>query len=131
MALLTLGVIFSLGIRRFAATRRREVSVKYYRTFTGEGGEPESLRQHTRHALNHFEIPPLFHFAVWGTFALSAVTPAAVGAAWLFVASRGVHSAIHLTYNNVLHRFLVYGAGLIIVAFLWLRLLLALTARVV
>lgn len=127
MALLTLGLIFTMGARRFLAVQGRKVSIKYYRTYSDDAGEPESLRQHSRHVQNHFEAPPLFHLVVWGTYLIGAVSPFAIWAAWLFVASRCVHSAIHLTYNNVNHRFLAYGVGLLIVLVLWVRLLLDLS----
>jgi hypothetical protein len=130
MALMTLALVAALGIRRYLAVQQRTVNNKFYRTFEGEG-EPESLRKHTRNVQNQFELPPLFHLAVWGTYAAGAVTPLAVWAAWLFVASRAAHSAIHLGYNTVLHRFLVYGVGLIAVAVLWMRLLVTLSSRVV
>lgn len=76
---------------------------------------------------NHFEVPPLFHLAVLATYATDQVTPIAVNAAWFFVAARCAHSAIHLTYNNVTHRFFVFGLGALAVVFLWVRLLLVLT----
>lgn len=125
MALLTLAVLFSLGFRRFIAVQQRKVSLKYYRTYV-EGGEPESLRQHSRHAQNHFEVPPLFHLAVVMTYLTDKVTPEAIYAAWFFFLARGLHSAIHLSYNNVSHRFFVFGLSALAALYLWARLLLAL-----
>lgn len=127
MAVLTILLLVSMGLRRYAAVARREVNPKYYRTFS-DGAETETLRKHSRHVQNHFEIPPLFHLAVWGTYIVGDVTPVAVGAAWFFVATRVAHSFIHLTYNTVIHRFFVFGLGVFTVLFLWLRLLLALGA---
>ena len=126
MAVLTVVMILALGARRLAAVRKRAVALRYYRTYDQVEGETGSLRQHARHVQNHFEVPPLFHLGVLATFAAGEVTPLAVGVAWFFVASRCVHSVIHLTYNNVTHRFLVYGAGLLALLFLWLRLLMTL-----
>jgi hypothetical protein len=126
MALLSLGVILSLGARRFTAVQRRQFNPKFYRTFSGESPEPESLRQHSRNAQNQFEIPPLFHLAVWGTYLAGEVTTVTIAAAWFFVVSRAVHSAIHLTYNQVPHRFFVFGLGVVTVLFLWVRLLMGL-----
>jgi hypothetical protein len=126
MALLTVCLIFAMGARRFMAVQQRKVSLKYYRTYSEGEGEPPSLRQHSRHVQNHFEVPPLFHLAVWGTYLAGEVSSFAVAAAWLFVASRCVHSTIHLGYNNVNHRFFAFGIGLTIVLILWIRLLLTL-----
>jgi len=124
MALFTIAMVFSLGLRRFYAVRARRVNPKYYRTYT-EGDEPESMRQHSRHVQNHFEVPPLFHLAVWGTYLAGEVTAAAVFAAWFFVAARGVHSFLHLTSNIVIQRFVAYGFSLFAVLYLWLRLLIS------
>jgi hypothetical protein len=125
MALLTLALLVAMALRRWAAMKSRAVSIKFYRTYS-EGAEPEELRKHTRHVANHFEVPPLFHLAVFGTYLAGEVTMATVGAAWLFVASRCVHSVIHLGYNNVLHRFYFFGIGVLAVVYLWARLLVAL-----
>jgi hypothetical protein len=48
---------------RFAAVRRNEVSVKYYRAFTGDE-EPEEIRVVTRNFINLFEVPVLFYVVV-------------------------------------------------------------------
>ena len=42
--------------------------------------------------------------------------------AWLFVALRIVHAAIHVTGNDVPRRFLAYAAGLAVLALFWLWL---------
>lgn len=127
MALLTLGLLLAMGLRRFFAIQRRLVSIKYYRVYA-EGSEPESMRQHSRHVQNHFEVPPLFHLALFGIYIAGNVTSATVAAAWFFVATRCLHSVIHLSYNNVSHRFFVFGLGLMTVAYLWVQLLMTLTA---
>jgi hypothetical protein len=38
---------------------------------------------------------------------------------WLFVALRALHSVIHCTYNNVMHRFLVYVTSTVLLFGLW------------
>ena len=49
--------------------------------------------------------------------------------AWIFVALRVLHSAIHCSYNKVMHRFYAYVAGGMVLFALWawlgLQLLLA------
>ncbi|TXH03745.1 MAG: hypothetical protein E6R07_10015 [Nevskiaceae bacterium] len=128
MAMMTLLLLLALGARRFIAVRRRAVNLRYYRTYDDGGGEPPALRRHSRHVQNHFEVPPLFHLAVWGTYAAGDVTAATIGAAWFFVATRVVHAAIHLGPNNVSQRFFVFGLGVLAVLYLWLQLLLSLLA---
>lgn len=68
---------------------------------------------------NLFELPVLFYLAL-----VVAVQTAQVGAltlalAWTFVALRALHSAIHCSYNKVIHRFYVYFAGGVALWALW------------
>ena len=51
---------------------------------------------------------------------------AEVGLAWLFVALRYGHAAVHVSTNRVTRRFLLYSAGLVVLALLWLWLVLRL-----
>ena len=68
---------------------------------------------------NLFEVPVLF-YAVCLALAVSGhVTALQLALAWLFVASRVAHSAIHLTYNVVMHRFYAYFAGVACVFAMW------------
>ncbi len=128
LAIMTLLMILALGLRRFFAVRARKVNHKYYQTFDTSDGEPPSLRRHSRNVQNLFEAPPLFYAVVIATYVTGTVDALAVAVAWFFVAARVVHSVIHVTYNTVLHRFLVYGVGLAALAFLWVKLLLSLSS---
>ena len=126
MALLTLTLLLSMGIRRFIAVQTGAVGIKYYRTYN-EGGEPDGMRRHTRHVQNHFEVPPLFHLALFGTYLVGQVDGVTLALAWFFVGSRIVHSCIHLTYNNVSHRFFVFALGVMAVTLIWIRLMLTMS----
>ncbi len=124
MFFLTFAVIANLGINRFRTVRRREVSVGYYRLYN-EGEEPPRLRVLTRHAQNHFEVPPLFYLVLLFIYVTGHVTWPTVGLAWLYFASRCAHSYIHLGTNNVIHRFSAYAAGGLVLGALWLTLLVS------
>jgi len=124
MALLALSLILFMGLHRVHAVRRRRVHIRFFRAFRGDE-LPEDLHIVNRHVHNHFELPPLFHVVVVATYAAGAVTPLAIALGWAFFATRCVHTLIHLTYNDVNHRFLAYGAGVTIVAALWIHLLVA------
>ena len=125
MFALTLGVLVALGVGRVRAIRRREVKLSHFRTYT-EGSPPPRLQALTRHAHNHFEVPPLFYIGVLLTCVANAVTLTGVVFAWLFVAARCVHTVVHLGHNDVRHRFYVFAASLAFLAGLWLTLLHAL-----
>ena len=60
---------------------------------------------------NLFEMPVLFYVVCLYLTVFGQVTSMMVTCAWAFVALRAVHSFIHCSYNNVLHRFIVYLAS--------------------
>ena len=43
----------------------------------------------------------------------------ALGVAWLYVALRLVHSAIHLTYNKVRHRLIPFATSNVVLVVYW------------
>ena len=65
---------------------------------------------------NLFELPVVFYAVVLALHQLGLVDALHVACAWGFFAFRVVHSAIHCTYNHVMHRFSVY---LVASLFLW------------
>ncbi len=125
MFALTLGALLVLGISRYKAIARGDVRMSYFRTYD-TGTQPARLQILSRHAQNHFEVPPLFYIGVLFVFVTDSVSSAAVSFAWLFVAMRCVHAYIHLGSNNVRHRFYAFIISLIFLAGLWLTLLISL-----
>lgn len=71
---------------------------------------------------NQFEMPVLFYLAIVLALMLLIQDYVLVVFAWLFVLLRIVHSFIHTTYNNVMHRFVVYIASCAALFILWVRL---------
>jgi hypothetical protein len=68
---------------------------------------------------NLFELPVLFYLALVVAALTAQATTMVLVLAWLFVALRVLHSAIHCTYNKVMHRFKAYLAGGIVLWALW------------
>ena len=68
---------------------------------------------------NLFELPVLFYLALVVAALTQQVNVVTISLAWLFVLLRVVHSAIHCTYNKVMHRFYVYFAGGMMLWLLW------------
>lgn len=68
---------------------------------------------------NLFELPVLFYVALAIAYATAATSDFLLALAWLFVALRALHSAIHCSYNRVVHRFLAYCAGAIVLWTSW------------
>ena len=71
---------------------------------------------------NQFELPVLFYLAIMLALTLMLQDRVIVFLAWVFVILRVAHAIIHLSYNNVTHRFLVYVAGGLAVIGMWVRL---------
>jgi hypothetical protein len=74
---------------------------------------------------NLFEIPVIFYALELYLFVTEQVDTAYVGAAWIFVAFRVLHSAIHCTINIVLLRFYLYLFSTLAVWFMAIRAALA------
>lgn len=77
---------------------------------------------------NLFEVPVLCYALCACLAAWDHVTPFFVVGAWIYVALRALHSFIHCTYNQVMHRFWVYAASTVLIFAMWgvfaLRLIL-------
>ena len=68
---------------------------------------------------NLFEMPALFYPALIVAFLTMQVGAVTLTLAWAFVALRIAHSAIHCTYNKVMHRFYTYAASSYVLWILW------------
>jgi hypothetical protein len=117
----TMVMILTLGVSRNVAVWSGRVRIKVFKSFS-EPGETEGLLAIRRNVANLFELPVIFYALCLTAFATGAVDGTTVALAWGFAVSRLIHSAIHISYNNVLHRFLVFAAGLIIVAVMLIRI---------
>jgi hypothetical protein len=73
---------------------------------------------------NQFQLPVLFFVGALILLQLGLVGWFDVVLAWLFVALRIAHAAIHVTTNRVPRRFVVYSAGLAVLTLFWLWLVL-------
>ncbi len=69
---------------------------------------------------NLLEVPVLFYVLCAALAINGGSTPALVAAAWAYVTLRALHSIIHVTYNRVVHRFLVYVASTLLLFGMWI-----------
>jgi len=123
MVLLTCIVGFITVKARFASVKKGEIKAKYFKLMAGQE-VPEFITTSTRNFNNQFEIPMLFYVVCTLYISLNIDSLFAVILAWLFVVFRFVHTYIHLTYNHVMHRMLVFVAAFLCVIVLWVNLLL-------
>ena len=69
---------------------------------------------------NLFEVPVLFYLLCVAIVLNGGSTQGFVAAAWAYVGLRAVHSLIHVTYNRVIHRFLVYVTSTLLLFGMWI-----------
>lgn len=68
---------------------------------------------------NLFEVPVLFYALCALLVATHSVSTLFVLGAWIFVVLRGLHSLVHCTYNQVMHRFILYVLSTLTLFALW------------
>jgi len=124
MVLLVSFVVTLLWTLRNKAIRTRQVSIKYYRDYSGD--EPNYNKVVSRHYSNLFEMPILFYVGVIVLYVTQHVTLWSVTLAWAYVVCRYVHTVVHLTGNNVILRFLAFLVSTLILLVMWVLLLIKL-----
>lgn len=120
--LLTFLVWFYLYISRIGEMKRRNI---HPQALKGRHNMPELLPDSaasSNNFMNLLEMPVLFYLAVLLSLLLLVQDQVLIILAWSYVFLRYVHSAIHCTYNKVMHRFQVYFVSCIVLLLIWLRL---------
>jgi hypothetical protein len=74
------------------------------------------------HFNNLLELPLLFYIAAILIWALQLSDNIYLTMAWLYLGLRLAHSAIHLSYNKVMHRLYAFAASSLVLLLIWLRL---------
>ena len=84
-----------------------------------EPGWPARTTQVAYAFSNQFEVPMLFFVLVAFLMIMRHADVIFVVLAWLFVLTRLIHAAIHVTNNDVLRRGQVYGIGVLVLFIMW------------
>lgn len=123
----TLGVLLLVPYHRFRAGAAGQITPDDFKY--GESARvPVQVSIPNRNLMNLLELPLLFYFFSLLAFVANAVDQAGLYLAWLYVALRVLHSLIHLSYNHVLQRALVFALSNAVLGVIWLRLLIAICA---
>lgn len=118
MVALTLVVWLRMYLTRIAQMKRERIHPQAVATSAQaaarltESASADNFR-------NLFELPVLFYLALVVAAQTGQVWMLTLALAWLFVVLRLVHSAIHCTYNKVIHRFYAYVLGGAVLWILW------------
>jgi hypothetical protein len=118
LVLLTFLVLILIPIRRIAAGRRGQIKTDDFKY-----GESATVPGHVsipnRNYMNLLELPMLFYVVCLMFHSLGLVDEIALVLAWLYVALRVLHSAIHLSHNNVIHRLFAFTASNVVLGVMW------------
>ena len=74
---------------------------------------------------NQFELPVVFFALIMLAMEVAATGYVMATLAWIFVASRVVHTLVHIGSNQLPLRGAVYGIGAIVLMAMWVGVLLA------
>jgi len=112
-----------LAVRRKAAfatgaVRPEEVAVSTERY-------PLPARLVSANFSNQFELPVVFFALIMLAMEVAATGYVMATLAWIFVASRVVHTLVHIGSNQLPLRGAVYGIGAIVLMAMWVGVLLA------
>ena len=119
LALWTLVMLTLTAYQRIGAVLRRELRSGAFRV--GESEEvPLTMRLRNRNLVNLLEMPVLFYVVCLALYVTRQADSLAVWLAWLFVGLRVAHSLVHITYNRVTHRLLVFALSNFTLLALWL-----------
>lgn len=121
MVALTFGVYLTLYRTRIGEMRRRRVNPQKFRTRQDAAGLLENT-SNSDNLINLFELPVLFYVAVLVIWQLQITDLLYLVLAWTYLGLRILHSAIHITYNRVIHRFYVHLISNGVLLLLWLRI---------
>jgi hypothetical protein len=110
-------VYFLMFVRRKEAIKAGSVKISQFRENRDE--PPQSLFVRNNLA-NQFELPVLFFAVCLAFYVTAGASLATVALAWIFVASRFAHAAIHVTSNRLRYRQPAFTLGFLALLVLWL-----------
>jgi hypothetical protein len=118
MVLLTAIVARAMYVRRVDEIKSRGIDPQSLAAARDMAGKLENTSAADNYR-NLFEAPVLFYVAMLAGVAMHAATVWLLALAWIYVVLRYVHSYIHCTYNNVMHRFAVFGMSMFVLVVIW------------
>jgi len=119
MALLTFIVLGFIPATRFRAVFARQVTAEDFKL--GESPRvPPNVAVTNRNYMNLLELPMLFYVAGLMYYVAGRLDQTALMVAWAYVVLRAIHSAVHLSYNNVIHRLTAFALSNVVLMAFWL-----------
>lgn len=122
MMVLTLIVWTVMYVRRIGYIVGQRIDPERLKTpEQGASIIPDAISYPAHNLRNLTELPVLFYALCLYLYATNSVDLSYVVAAWVFVMFRLLHSAVHCTSNQVMHRFRLYILAALALWFMLLR----------
>lgn len=127
LVLLKFFVLLKMLITRLRAVRSGEVHPNYFKVYEQREGTilPDSVVQVSRNFSNLNEMPYLYYTVLIFYIVMSSVSSITVVLSWLYFVFRMIHSIIHLTYNNVVHRLIFFALSSLVLFLMWIMLMVS------
>ena len=113
---------FAVAVRMYVMRVREMKMERIHPQAVALSAEKTARLKDTRASDNYnhlFELPVLFYALCAIALAIERVPGWLAIGAWVFVASRIVHSLIQCTTNRVMHRLAAFAFGLVVLFGLW------------
>jgi len=117
--LLTFVVLFMMGFARNRAITTAKSKPNMREVALGGYQWPDQATKVANNFSNQFELPVLFYAAIAFAMILKQRDMVMLVLAWAFVATRVLHTFLHVGANIVQRRFLAYLAGAACLMALW------------
>jgi hypothetical protein len=119
-------LVFAVGVSMAVARARAVKTMDRQRgnpeLAMGRVAWPDDAAKRAANFRNQFELPVLFYAVVAFALLTKGADYLMQVLAWLFVASRILHAAIHVGPNKVRWRTPAYAIGFLILAIMWIKL---------
>jgi len=123
LVVLTFIIGFSTGISRLVSAKKGHVDRRYFKLLSGYTA-PDYIVKLGRNFSNLLEVPVLFYALGIILLVLGINNALMIVCAWAFVGLRIIHSFIHVTYNNPIHRFFAFLLSSSIELIMWVQLII-------
>jgi hypothetical protein len=114
----TIGIMLLLSFHHLKEARAARSASKGD-TSAASPKESSASTLANRNYMNLLEAPVLFYVACVIAYVTDTATLRIVTVAWIYVGLRVGHSLIHVTYNRVAHRSLVFTGSIVVLVLLW------------
>lgn len=108
---------------RSRATKTKQISIKYFLTYSPKYEVPEFLQRASNHFNNQFQVPTIFLITCVVVMHLSMVHMVTLTLAWLFVGLRAIHAYIHMGSNRLMKRASAYALSWVCMLLMWVYIL--------